>query len=167
MNASYVPGLPLSKEDLLLRRDMRWGPDDPTLWLHEYSEMYCHLGVVPWRPSALDSHNPTRIMFWNPTRDDFVSADSGKTVTCGLGKLDYEQTHHFSLLVNDLLDRCKVYTSTFNPPAQPNPLIDVLSDSLRCGLVRLQTIPATFERMVLGVTISSAPTWNSVVFFAI
>ncbi|KAJ7815896.1 hypothetical protein B0H14DRAFT_3475802 [Mycena olivaceomarginata] len=70
-------------------------------------------------------------MFWNPTRDDFVSADSGKTVTRGLGKLDYEQTRRFSPLVNDLLNCCK---------------------ALRRGLVRLQTIPATFERMVLGVT---------------
>jgi hypothetical protein len=69
-----------------------------------------------------------------------------------LGKLDYEQTRRFSPLVNDLLDCCKAYTSTFNPPAQPNPLIGVLGDSLRRGLVRLQTIPATFERMVLGVT---------------
>ncbi|KAF7376383.1 hypothetical protein MSAN_00053800 [Mycena sanguinolenta] len=43
-NADYVPGFaPILPNQLCLRRDMRWGPDDPTLWPFEYSSRYAHL----------------------------------------------------------------------------------------------------------------------------
>ncbi|KAJ6528177.1 hypothetical protein B0H19DRAFT_1274972 [Mycena capillaripes] len=50
-NARYVPApAPGVAGELLLRRDMRWGTDDPTLWPHEYNDGFAHFGAIPRRP---------------------------------------------------------------------------------------------------------------------
>ncbi|KAJ7791865.1 hypothetical protein B0H13DRAFT_2394142 [Mycena leptocephala] len=46
-HASYVPALPpMSEHDVVLRKDLRYGLDDPTSWPQMYSETYCHLGAI-------------------------------------------------------------------------------------------------------------------------
>ncbi|KAJ7440104.1 hypothetical protein B0H11DRAFT_2253265 [Mycena galericulata] len=151
-NARYIPAFPPGVEnELYLRRDMRWGPDDPTLWPHEYSDYYSHFGAIPRRPSTEKGKSTLGIMFWDPTRADFVEPNSQKTLTRGLGKLSSDKVSLLSPLVHDLIKKCEDYTKSLRPPAQPLPLIPALTYNLHRGLVRL-SIPATFERMVLGVT---------------
>jgi hypothetical protein len=131
---------------------MRWGPDDPTLWPHEYDDYFAHFGAIPRRPSTEQGRETLGIMWWNPDRTDFTSPESGLTITRGLGKLSRSRCSALSTLVDELLAKCETYAKSVSPPAQPNPLIAQLADSLRRGLVRLSSIPATFERMVIGVT---------------
>ncbi|KAJ7818080.1 hypothetical protein B0H14DRAFT_2601574 [Mycena olivaceomarginata] len=125
-NTTYVPGFPPAGDNLVLRRDMRWGPDDPTLWPHQYSDRFSHLGAIPRRPTTAEGRKNLGIMWWNPGPDDFVSPETEMTVSRG-------------------------YQITTCPP-ESRALFTALMDSLRRGLDRLCSIPATFERMVLGVT---------------
>ncbi|KAJ7688099.1 hypothetical protein B0H14DRAFT_2653383 [Mycena olivaceomarginata] len=52
---NYAPGL---TDQLFLRRDMRYGPDDPTLWPQQYSAHYCHLGAIPRKPPPPQDRAP-------------------------------------------------------------------------------------------------------------
>ncbi|KAF8144834.1 hypothetical protein K438DRAFT_1992397 [Mycena galopus ATCC 62051] len=149
-NTDYVPGLPPAGDELLFRQDMRWGPDDPTLWPHHYSETYCHLGAIPRRTGP--HSDDISIMWWNPGCRDFVCPRTGYTLTRGLGKLGSARISALSPPVHQLLKRCEGYTSSFALPRHPVPLVPQLVDNLRRGLDRLCSIPATFEQMVLGVT---------------
>ena len=65
--------------ELKLRADVRYGPDDPTLW----PEQYCHLGAIPKKPD--DPNDPFLIMWSDPTRDDFKSF--GGSLVDGIGEL--------------------------------------------------------------------------------
>ncbi|KAF8188611.1 hypothetical protein K438DRAFT_1764349 [Mycena galopus ATCC 62051] len=149
-NAGYVPGLPPAGDELFLRQDMRWGPDDPTLWPPHYSETYCHLGAIP---RCIGPHrDDIFIMWWNPDHHDFICPQTGHTLTRRLGKLSSARISALSPPVHQLLMRCKGYINSFDPPRRPVPLVPQLVDSLRRGLDQLCSIPTTFERMVLGVT---------------
>ncbi|KAF7339231.1 hypothetical protein MVEN_02000600 [Mycena venus] len=149
-NTDYVPGLPPTGDEVFLHQDMRWGPDDPTLWPHHYSETYCHLGAIPRRIGP--HQDDIFIMWWNPGRHDFVCPRTGHTLMRGLGKLSGARISALSPPVHQLLTRCEGYINCFDPPRRPVPLVPQLADSLHHGLDRLCSIPATLKRMVLGVT---------------
>lgn len=131
---------------------MRWGPDDPTCWPQFYSPTYCHFGTIPRRPTTSDAND---IIWWNPTSRDFVSPESQRTLTRGLGKLSQTKTTAIIDVVQGLLHRCKWYSQSFEGPekeSEATRIIKLLVDSLSLALERLRSIPATYERMVLGVT---------------
>jgi hypothetical protein len=92
------------------------------------------------------------MMWWDPEPKDFVSPESGLTLTRGLGKLSHSQCSRLAQPVNALLEEYTAYTQTINPPAQIVPLMRQLAQSLRLGLERLQTLPSTYSRVVIGVT---------------
>ncbi|KAJ6498851.1 hypothetical protein C8R45DRAFT_1093147 [Mycena sanguinolenta] len=145
-NANYIPGFaPILPNEICMRLDMRWGPDEPTLWPLEFSWHYPHFGAIPRRQLR-------SVMWGNPTRNDFVSPESGLTLTRGLGKLIPSKISILSPLVHDLLDACERYSN--NPAAVPQslPVLKQLMDGLRYELERLCSLPSTFERMVLGIT---------------
>ncbi|KAF8135940.1 hypothetical protein K438DRAFT_1997068 [Mycena galopus ATCC 62051] len=150
-NTTYVPRPPADSDTLCLRRDMRWGPDDPTCWPQFYSPTYCHFGTIPRRPTTSDAND---IIWWNPTFQDFVSLESDRTLTRGLGKLSQTKTAAIIRVVQGLLHRCTWYSlSSDGPEKEPEAtrIIKLLVDSLRLALERLRSIPATYERMLLGV----------------
>ncbi|KAK6974919.1 hypothetical protein R3P38DRAFT_3130055 [Favolaschia claudopus] len=146
-NARYVPLLPpIDPKQIMVRRDMRYGPDDPVLWPHLYSQTYCHLAAIPKAPKS--SRN-LRVMWWNPRPDDFVCPASGLTVTRGLGRLRFEKLSQISTLAHSLLDDYDKYLVSLNG-ATPTPLLPKLAQTLRLSLERLR-IPSTYARMQLGV----------------
>ncbi|KAJ7168349.1 hypothetical protein C8R43DRAFT_984083 [Mycena crocata] len=145
-HAHYIPTLPTSSGKLSIRTDMRFGPDDPTLWPHIFSHEFCHFGAIP-RKSHADA-----LMWWNPQHSDFVCPQSGKTLTRGLGKLSQERFSALASLVHKALGRYKSYTESISPPAKIMPWLNGYVQSLRLGLDRLQSLPSTYSRMVLGVT---------------
>lgn len=150
-HATYIPDFaPGLADQLFLRRDMRYGPDDPTLWPQQYSAYFCHLGAIPRRPSG-PTDDPLMWMWWDPQPVDFVSPQSGLTITRGLGQLRPEKTHQLGKLVDKLLDECKAYTASI-APAQVNPLLPQITQAVRLAIERLRSIPSTYDRMVLGVT---------------
>ncbi|KAJ6575936.1 hypothetical protein DFH09DRAFT_1311393 [Mycena vulgaris] len=133
-HASYIPTLPPRLPDkLALRRDMRFGPDDPTLWPQEYVRMFPHLGAMP-RKTTKTLREKLGVMWWNPGRDNFVSPQTGHPLVRGLGKLDWQSLG-------------RIASPAMVPPGFPG-----LTQTLRLGLERLQTLPSTYEQMVLGVT---------------
>ncbi|KAJ7747589.1 hypothetical protein B0H14DRAFT_3514014 [Mycena olivaceomarginata] len=145
-NATYVPGFPPpAGGNLVLRRDMRWGPNDPTLWPHQYSDRFSHLGAIPRCPTTAEGRKNLGIMWWNPGPDDFVSPETEMTVSRGLEKLSGHQIAAISPCVHELLGRCRGYQIATCPP-KSCALFTALMDSLRRGLDRLCSIPATFER---------------------
>jgi hypothetical protein len=152
-NAHYIPALAPSLPDkLFLRQDMRYGPDDPTLWPQEYSDNFCHMGAIPRKPTTEKGKQALGIMWWNPERTDFVCPTSGMTVTRGLGKLSHRQCTRLAELVNGLLDQYKTYAASLAAPAKTIALFPQLNQNLVLGLERLQSVPSTFERMTVEVT---------------
>ncbi|KAJ7030928.1 hypothetical protein C8F04DRAFT_1263418 [Mycena alexandri] len=89
-------------------------------------------------------------MFWNPQREDFISPESGMTITRGLGKLRHRQCSRLADAVKILLEECRNYTETIPAVAR---VFSMLEQSLKLGLERLQSVPSTYQRMVLEVTI--------------
>ncbi|KAJ7868431.1 hypothetical protein B0H13DRAFT_1635742 [Mycena leptocephala] len=152
-NARYIPALAPSLPDkLFLRRDMRYGPDDPTLWPQQYSDIFCHMGAIPRKPTTEKGKQTLGIMWWNPERADFVCPTSGMTVTRGLGKLSHCQCIRLAELVNRLLDQYRTYAASLAAPAKTIALFPQLTQNLILGLERLQSVPSTFERMIVEVT---------------
>lgn len=93
-------------------------------------------------------------MWWTPTSGDFVSPESDRTLTRGLGKLSAIKTTAITRVVQGLLVRCTSYSQPVDrhqKDPEATGLIKLLMDSLRLALERLRSIPATYERMVLGV----------------
>ncbi|KAJ7935733.1 hypothetical protein B0H13DRAFT_2304233 [Mycena leptocephala] len=151
-NARYVPSPSAGDpSEIVLRRDMRWGPDDPTLWPREYDDHFAHFAAIPRQPSTEKGRETLGIMWWNPDRTDFTSPESGMTVTRGLGELSRSKFHALSLLADELLAKCDNYAKSHSS-SRSVLLMGELADCLRRGLVQLSSIPATFERMVIGVT---------------
>jgi hypothetical protein len=151
-NASYIPALPQGASDaLLLRKDMRYGPDDPTLWPQQYSSDFCHLGAIPRKPSTEREREALGVVWWDPDPKDFECPESGQTLTHGLGKLSYAQCQRLAQAVDALLDEYTAYVNTV-PPSTVPPLMPQLSLSLRLGLERLQSLPSTYVRAVINVT---------------
>ncbi|KAJ7017593.1 hypothetical protein C8F04DRAFT_1200294 [Mycena alexandri] len=149
-NANYMAAPASAVSDkLFLRRDMRWGPDDPTLWPLAYSDYFSHFGAIRRRPSNAEAAGTSWILWWDPTHTHFISPASGQTITRGLGKLSSARFSVLSDLSSDLLRKSDDYLKSSDSPLA---LVKELAESLRRGLSRLSSIPATFERMVLGVT---------------
>ncbi|KAJ7921960.1 hypothetical protein B0H13DRAFT_1984044 [Mycena leptocephala] len=152
-NARYIPALPSgSANTLRLRKDMRYGPDDPTLWPQEYSTGFCHLGAIPKKPTTQRGKEALGVMWWDPDPKDFVSPESGLTLARGLGKLSHSQCSRLADPVNKLLEEYSAYTQTIKSPAKIVPLMPQLAQSLRLGLERLRTLPSTYIRVVINIT---------------
>jgi hypothetical protein len=67
-NAQPDPYFPSMQDtEVKLRADIRYGPDDPTLWPQPWVGSYCHLGAILRMPN--DPNDILSIMWWDPTRD--------------------------------------------------------------------------------------------------
>ncbi|KAJ7089423.1 hypothetical protein C8R44DRAFT_751432 [Mycena epipterygia] len=90
-------------------------------------------------------------MWWDPQPADFVSPQSGLTVTRALGQLRQDKCYQLEKLVDDLLYECKAYTASI-AAAKVNPLLLQITQAVRLVMEQLRSIPSTYDRMVLGVT---------------
>ncbi|KAJ7704529.1 hypothetical protein B0H17DRAFT_1326635 [Mycena rosella] len=147
-NARYIPGFPPRSDKIILREDMRFGPDNPTVYPQEYVEAFCHLAAIPRK-----NHKDVPVaMWWNATRNDFLSPETGRSLIRGLGKLDPACFALLSIPSHQLMEECLAYGQNLIPPARLNPVFPGLIQTLRLGLERLCTLPSTYPQMVLGVT---------------
>ncbi|KAJ7729666.1 hypothetical protein DFH07DRAFT_969414 [Mycena maculata] len=149
-NTSYVPRLPeVDPKHIVVRRDMRFGPDDPVLWPRLYSKKFCHLSAIPKAPT--DPEDLLALMWWNPDPDDFVCPASGKTLTRGLGRLRFAWFSKFSSCTHNLLDEYQQYLKSLPAGTQPPLLLVQLTQRLGLSLECLM-IPSAYVRMVVSVT---------------
>ncbi|KAJ7714774.1 hypothetical protein B0H14DRAFT_3522898 [Mycena olivaceomarginata] len=150
-NAHYVPLLPpINPAKIMVRRDMRYGPDDPVLWPHLFSETFCHLAAIPKAPTHSRNPDGLALMWWNPTHDDLVCPETGMTLTRGLGRLVFSQFSKFSVRVQALMEEYEQYSKSLPVGATVIPLFPRLVLALRLSLERLR-IPTTYTRMRIGV----------------
>ncbi|KAJ7658469.1 hypothetical protein B0H17DRAFT_1213215 [Mycena rosella] len=145
-NVDYVPALPTTaKHDVYLRKDLRYGPDDHTIWPQQYSERYCHLAAIRTPQGVADD---SAIYFFEPQSQDFVQQD-GPTLTAALGSLHSARLSQFAAAVDDLLNSYTFYAKQ-HPGKLPPPL-NPLVNSMSAALERLEVVPATQEQTFLAV----------------
>ncbi|KAJ7437734.1 hypothetical protein FB451DRAFT_1416636 [Mycena latifolia] len=144
-NARYVPLLPeTDPKKIVVRRDLRFGPDDPVLWPRLYSDRFCHLAAIPKAPIDQDE---LRVMWWNPSPANFVCPASGLTLTRGLGRLAEAWFSEFAVLTGSLIDEYEQYVKSLPTGTKPPLLLPQLVQRLRLSLERLR-IPSAYIRMV-------------------
>ncbi|KAJ6631853.1 hypothetical protein B0H10DRAFT_2206267 [Mycena sp. CBHHK59/15] len=149
----YVPLLPeIDPKKIVMRRDMRFGPDDHVLWPCLYGDRFCHFAAIPKAPTSPQGQEELGVMWWNPTPADFVCPMSKMTLTCGLGRLDLKRYSKLALLCHALINEYEQqYVKSLPIGTKPPILFPQLVQRLQLGLECL-TIPSTYVRMVLGVT---------------
>ncbi|KAJ7096452.1 hypothetical protein C8R44DRAFT_889760 [Mycena epipterygia] len=150
-HAHYVPLLPeTDPKKIVVRRDMRFGPDDPVLWPRLFNETFCHLAAIPKAPTSSQNQEEL-VMWWNPAPANFVCPESGLTLTRGLGRLAGAWFSRFADRIDALIDEYEQYVQSLPIGTKPLLLLPKLVQRLRLSLERLR-IPSTYIRMVVGVT---------------
>ncbi|KAJ7026203.1 hypothetical protein C8F04DRAFT_966692 [Mycena alexandri] len=145
-NTDYIPVPPIRKNaKIVLRSDMRYGEDDPTLWPQNYSRFYSHLGAIRKKPAA-GKKSAIGCMWWDPDAGDFISRETGRTLTRGLGLLKSSKVAKLATVIGQLLTEHAEVQS--KEPQHDNILLGPLVYQIRRGLERLQTIPCTFSQAV-------------------
>jgi hypothetical protein len=93
-NEDYVPEVLTGTAEVQLRADLRYGPDDATLWPQPYLEKYPFLALIPKKPS--DPENYKAIMWWLPRGREFRASENlhvggvGLIAGANFDKLDKE-----------------------------------------------------------------------------
>ena len=135
----------MQKTEVKLRADIRYGPDDPTLWPQPWVEMYCHLGAIPSKPD--DVNDPLSIMWWDPTPDDFKFF--GGSIVDGLGELSGSKLLLLRNLMSSMESRIEGHKQLFK---NPNKLLLLLVRAMQDSFTRLDGLKTTFSEMRVGVT---------------
>jgi hypothetical protein len=136
---------PMQKSELKLRADVRYGPDDPTLWPQPYVVNFCHLGAIPRKPD--DPNDPLSTLWWDPARDDFIF--SGGNIVDGLGELSGSKLLLLRNLMSNMDEKIKDHRLSF---PNPNKLLLVLERAMQDSFARLDSLKTTFTEMRIGVT---------------
>lgn len=139
----FLPSM--QKSELKLRADVRYGPDDPTLWPQPYIINVCHLGAIPRKPD--DPNDPLSILWWDPARDDFIF--SGGSLVDGLGQLSGSKLLLLRNLMSNMDERIKDHRHSF---PNPNKLLLVLERAMQDSFARLDSLKTTLTEMRIGVT---------------
>jgi hypothetical protein len=135
----------MQKAEVKLRADIRYGPDDPTLWPQPWVASYCHLGAIPRKPD--DPNDPLSIMWWDPIPDDFESF--GSSIIDGLGQLSGSKVLSLRKMMSGIEDRFEDHKRTF---PSPNKFLLLLGRAMQDALSRLESLKTTFTEMRIGVT---------------
>ncbi|KAJ7111311.1 hypothetical protein C8R44DRAFT_742436 [Mycena epipterygia] len=142
-NAHYVPLLPeIDPKQIVLRRDMRFGPDDPVLWPRMYSNKFCHLAAIPKAPTTHQVQEELGLMWWNPSPAHFV---------CPASDLAGAWFSRFAVRTDSLIKEYEEYVKSLPAGTKPLLLLPQLVQRLRLSLERLRIL-STYVRMVIGVT---------------
>ncbi|KAJ7019189.1 hypothetical protein C8F04DRAFT_1276569 [Mycena alexandri] len=148
-NTCYVPLLPeINPKQIVMRRDMRFGPDDPVLWPRLYSDRFCHLAAIPKAPTRPEDRNELGVMWWNPSPANFICPASGLTVSRGLGRLEIAWFSEFAVRTAALINKYGEYVNSLPTGTKPPLLLPQLVQRLQLSLERLR-IPSTYVRMVI------------------
>ena len=135
----------MQKSEVKLRADIRYGPDDATLWPQPWTEMFCHLGAIPRKPE--DPNDRLSIMWWDPTLDDFESF--GGSLIDGLGQLSALKLLSLRQMMSSMEDRIEDHKRAF---PDTNKLLLLLARAMQDAFIRLDSLQTTFAEMRIGVT---------------
>lgn len=135
---------PMQRRELFLRSNFRYGPDDPTLWPQPFLFEYPHLGAIPRQPE--NSNDPLSVMWWNPTRSDFIPLEGG--ILDGMGQLATSKYWGFQDMSKELKERVEKYKKN----SAPNSLLSSLVRAMDDALVRLGSLKSPFGLMWFKIT---------------
>jgi hypothetical protein len=138
---------PMQKTEVKLRADLRYGPDDPTLWPQPWVDFHCHLGAIPRKPDDPNDH--LSIMWWDPTADDFEF--SGGSLVDGLGQLSGSKLLSLQKMKSGMEGRIEDYKKAFQKKDPIKPLL-LLERAMQDSFIRLDSLKTTFTEMRVGVT---------------
>jgi len=134
----------MQSTEVKLRADIRYGPDNPTLWPQPWIEMDCHLGAIPRKPD--DPNDRLSIMWWDPTPDDFKYF--GGSLVDGLGKLSGSKLLSLQKMMSSMESRIEDHRKAF---PNPNRLLLLLVRDMQDAFTRLDSLKTTFIEMRVGV----------------
>jgi hypothetical protein len=146
-NQTFVPEVPTGTAQVQLRADLRFGPDDATLWPQPYLENHPYLPLIPRKPD--DRENYKRVMWWLPSEGEFRASEGlhvgGVGLMAGLNfeRLD-EEVHKLKDRVRDVVDHIRKEDI-------PRFLNASYATMLHCWM-RLAHSPGTFEEKSLEVS---------------
>ncbi|KAJ7907163.1 hypothetical protein B0H13DRAFT_2332660 [Mycena leptocephala] len=144
-HVSYIPALPpMGEHNVLLRKDLRYGLDDPICWPQQYSEKYCHLGVIRTKAG---SPSQSAILWWDPSPAEFIVSPDSRALALALGRLESGRLASFSGLVKELNLDYEAYVAKVPQDKIPDPLKQLVL-SMRLNLERLESLPWSYEHMV-------------------
>ncbi|KAJ7198862.1 hypothetical protein GGX14DRAFT_469193, partial [Mycena pura] len=126
--------------------NLRWGPDDPTIWPQECIDNFLHLPSIP-RSARYPSE---AVMFWNPDPSDLVHHDTQTSVVRGKGHLHQNPSSKLSLCANALLDEATTLEATYVKKQIP-PLLRILRLYLGDAVERLTGLHDNWDCMLLAV----------------
>jgi hypothetical protein len=135
----------MQSTEVKLRADIRYGPDDPTLWPQPWVGSYCHLGAIPRKPD--DPNDSLSIMWWDPSSDDFESF--GGSIVNGLGQLSGSKLLSLQKMMSSIEDRIEDHKRAF---PDPNKFLLLLVKAMQDSFGRLNALKTTFTEMRIGVT---------------
>ncbi|KAF8060157.1 hypothetical protein FPV67DRAFT_1674119 [Lyophyllum atratum] len=147
-NVDHIFYPPIGVREVKVRKDFRYGDDDPICGPQPYVASVCHLAAIPRRP--LKAHLPLNIMWWLPSKHDFVIDYSN--VLRGLGQLDGVKLNELRYFVDKMQDRVSRYKDDQNFPKKIQAVIE-FSASLNDIFVRLEHLPTTLQQMQLSVAL--------------
>jgi hypothetical protein len=135
----------LPKGGMYLHADFRFGPHDHTLWPQPFIWEYSHLGAIPSKP--MDLLDPLSIMWWIPTRRDFISSSGG--AMDGIGCLSSARYSNFEEMRKELGKRITAHCQ-YN--SKPNDVLLLLARDMLNVSTRLGSLKTTFTQMLFSVT---------------
>jgi hypothetical protein len=139
MDVIYEP--PFGQErHMRFHQNFRYGDDDPLLWPQPYVMSECHLPAIPLRPGAGD---PTAVMWWQLTRDDFVLSTAG--IVTGVGLIHGTKLAQISRLVNSLQSRTRAYLNDEKFPRKAEGAT-ILLNVLKQAMIKLESLPMSLQQ---------------------
>ena len=144
-NQDTIPTPNLRDCKVHLRSDLRYGPDDHTLWPQVFVPEYPHLAAIPRKPE--DPHHPLSIMWYNPTTFDFVLCPN--SLIDGLGQLSPSRFKALDDCRREVDARVRAYVEATE---KPDNLVQNLLHVTRHSGVRICSLQTTFLEMLFGVT---------------
>ncbi|GLB34371.1 hypothetical protein LshimejAT787_0112550 [Lyophyllum shimeji] len=139
---------PLGTREMRLRKDFRYGIEDPLCGPQPYIAEFCHLAAIPRKPA--DADDPLSIMWRVPSKADFDVEPSN--IVRGVGFLAYPFANSLALHVDKLQARVAQYSSD---PAFPTkiPIISSMTNTLNDMRTRLYSLPMSFRQTQLCVSL--------------
>ena len=138
----------MQAKEVYLHADLRYGPDDPTLWPQPHLVEYPHLGSIPRKP--VDVNDPLSIMWWDPTHDDFETFDG--SIVDGLGELLKLKLLLFEALMKGLEDRVEEYKKGRDLLDLPNKFLLSMVKAMQDAYVCIASLKTSFTEMRFGIT---------------
>lgn len=150
-NADYVPEILDPSTEVKLRADLRYGPDDATLWPQPYLDNYPYLSVI--KRKTQDPHSQRNVMWWLPKASDFEQSNAA--MVKGVGTLTGTEMDSLKEQVRSLLKRVRDHRNGDGrnlKKEEGSMLMDSGLVMLTHTWVRLDSSPGTLEEKCMELS---------------